>query len=65
MLGLVADLEELALKRDRGYLVRLVLVLAVSVVLAVALLGALTGSKAKGCAADALLGAPEGSGEAR
>ena len=52
----MADLEELALKRDRGYLVRLVLVLAVGVILAVALLGVLTGSKTKGCAADALLG---------
>ena len=43
MLFAVADLEELALKRDRGYLVRLTLVLAVSVVLALALLRVLTG----------------------
>jgi hypothetical protein len=56
MLCAMADLEELALKRDRGYLLRLVLVLAVSVVLAVALLRVLTGSEAKGCAADALVG---------
>jgi len=65
MLGLVADLEELALKRDRGYLVRLVLVLAVSVVLAVVLLRVLTGSSAKGCAANALLGSSDASGEPR
>lgn len=63
MLCHVADLEELALKRDRGYLVRLVLVLAVSVVLALVLLRVLTGSSAKGCATSALIGSSDGSAE--
>lgn len=58
MLHAVADLEELAFKRDRGFLVRLFLVLAVGVVLALVLLRVLTGSASKGCAADAVLGGP-------
>jgi len=52
----MADLEELAVKRDRGYLVRLVLMLGVGVVAGVFLYRGLTGEGTTGCVADALLG---------
>lgn len=52
----MADLEELAVKRDRGYLVRLVLLLGVGVVAGVFLFRGLTGEGVTGCVADALLG---------
>jgi hypothetical protein len=52
----MADLEELALKRDRGYLVRLVLGLGAAVVVSVFLFRGLTGGAVSGCVADAFLG---------
>jgi hypothetical protein len=52
----MADLEELAIKRDRGYLVRLVLMLCVGMIAGVFLYRGLTGEGVTGCVADALLG---------
>jgi hypothetical protein len=48
----VADLEKLAIQRDRGYLVRLVLFLVVGLVVSIAMFGWLTGSSVSGCAAQ-------------
>jgi len=52
----VADLEQLAVKRDRGYLVRLVLFLAVGVLVSAYIWNGLTGDKVTGCLAGAFLG---------
>ena len=52
----MADLEELAVKRDRGYLVRLVLGLGVGMIAGVFLYRGLTGEGVTGCVAGALLG---------
>jgi hypothetical protein len=52
----MADLEKLALRRDRGYLVRLVLMLLVGLVVALAMYGWLTGAGVSGCLAGALGG---------
>ena len=53
----MADLEELAIKRDRGYLVRLVLSLAVGIVVCVFLFRSLTGEATSSCVASSLFGA--------
>jgi hypothetical protein len=50
----MADLEELALRRDRGYLVRLLLLMAGATVFALFVYGWLTGSGVSGCLAGAL-----------
>ena len=55
----MVDLEELAVKRDRGYLVRLVLMLAVGVVASAFVWQGLTGDGVSGCLADAMLGRDE------
>lgn len=52
----MADLEKLAVQRDRGYLVRLVLGLAVAGVVSVFIFRGLTGEQTSGCMADTLLG---------
>lgn len=52
----MVDLEKLAVKRDRGYLVRLVLMLALGVGASVFLWRGLTGEGVSGCIANALLG---------
>jgi hypothetical protein len=52
----MADLEKLAVRRDRGYLVRLVLGLAVAGLVSVFLFRGLTGEHTSGCMADAFLG---------
>jgi hypothetical protein len=54
----MADLEELAVKRDRGYLLRLVLSLAVGVLASLFLWQGLTGDRVSGCLAGAFLGEP-------
>jgi hypothetical protein len=54
----MADLEELAVKRDRGYLVRLVLVLVVGLGASAFLWQGLTGDRVSGCLAGAFLGEP-------
>jgi hypothetical protein len=52
----VADLEELALKRDRGYLVRLVAMLILGVGAALYVWRGLTSDSTSGCLANAFLG---------
>jgi hypothetical protein len=47
----MADLEKLALQRDRGYLVRLILLLLVGVVASAFVFAWLTGSGTSGCLA--------------
>jgi len=56
----MADLEKLALQRDRGYLVRLVLLLAAGLVAGVFMYGWLTGSTVTGCVSGALGADPQG-----
>lgn len=48
----VADLEKLALQRDRGYLVRLVLMLGAGLVVGLWVFAWLTGSDVSGCMAE-------------
>jgi hypothetical protein len=52
----MADLEELAIKRDRGYLVRLILGLALAVAAGVFIWRGLTGKGTTSCVANAFLG---------
>lgn len=52
----MADLEQLAVKRDRGYLVRLVTFLALGALAAVFVFRGLTGQQTTGCIADVFLG---------
>jgi hypothetical protein len=52
----MADLEELALRRDRGYLMRLVLLLVAGLVASAFMYGWLTGSGVTGCMSGALGG---------
>lgn len=54
----MADLEELAIKRDRKFLVRLIILLGLGLCAGVLLFGTLTGENVSGCAAKAFLGAP-------
>jgi len=56
MSNAMADLEKLAVQRDRGFLVRLVLGLAVAALLSVFIFRALTGKQTSGCMANVLLG---------
>ena len=53
----MADLEKLALKRDRGYLTRLLVSLVIGGGAAIFVFAGLTGKKTTGCVADSLLGA--------
>lgn len=52
----MADLEQLAVKRDRGYLVRLIVSLTLGVCVSVFLWQGLTGDHVTGCLAGAFLG---------
>jgi hypothetical protein len=52
----MADLEKLAVQRDRGYLVRLVLGLVVAGLVSVFIFRGLTGEQTSGCMANAFLG---------
>lgn len=56
MLVAMTDLEKLAVRRDRGYLVRLVVMLVLGLLASAFLFAALTGEGFGGCAADAVLG---------
>jgi hypothetical protein len=56
----MADLEKLAMRRDRGYLVRLAVFLAAGLVGAVFMYGFLTGATVTGCVAGALGAHPQG-----
>jgi hypothetical protein len=55
----MADLEKLAIKRDRGYLVRLVLMLMVGFALGGVIFNVLTSDRVTGCMADAFVGPDE------
>jgi hypothetical protein len=52
----MADIEKLALKRDRGYLVRLILLLVVGIGFGFFIASYMTGEDIGGCMADAFLG---------
>lgn len=54
----MADLEQLAIKRDRKFLVRLVVLLLIGTLAGALLFGALTGENVSGCAAKAFLREP-------
>jgi hypothetical protein len=56
----MADLEKLAIRRDRGYLIRLVLSLGVGVVIGAFLFQWLTGADVSGCVARSFGGEPAG-----
>jgi hypothetical protein len=58
----MADIEQEAFKRDRRFLVRLVLVLILAVGAGFFIFAQLTGSRARGCAADTVSGVAGGSG---
>ena len=53
---IVVDLEQLAIKRDRKFLIRLVILLALAIGASVLVLATLTGENVSGCAARAFLG---------
>jgi hypothetical protein len=55
----MADLERLAIQRDRKFLVRLIIMLVLGAGVGLLLIGPLTGENVSGCAAKALLGAPQ------
>jgi beta-lactam-binding protein with PASTA domain len=52
----MVDLEKLALQRDRGYLVRLVVLLVVGVLVSIFLFAWLTGSGTRGCVSESIGG---------
>lgn len=52
----MADLESLALKKDRGYLLRLALFLIAAVGAGLLMFAGLTGQQTSGCIAGALVG---------
>ncbi len=56
IIGRVSDLEEQALKKDRRFLVRLVLVLIAGAFAGLWIIGMMTSDRAKGCAAEAVGG---------
>jgi hypothetical protein len=58
----MADMEDLAVKRDRGYLLRLGLMLAVGLGASAMLWQGLTGDSVGGCLAGAFLGDPPAAG---
>jgi len=60
----MADLEQLALKRDRGFLVRLVLLLALGLAGGAFLYGQLIGESTTGCVARTIGGSSSAAGKA-
>jgi hypothetical protein len=52
----MADLEEHAFKRDKRFVVRLVLTLSLATLFGLYIYGHLTSRRAAGCAADSALG---------
>lgn len=59
MIDDMADLEEQALRKDRRFLVRLVLVLVAGTIAGLWMFSAMTSDRAKGCAAEAVGGVAE------
>ena len=58
----MVDLEKLAVKRDRGYLVRLIVMLALGLAASAFLWQGLTGDRVSGCLANAMVGS-DGAGK--
>ncbi|MFT3927531.1 MAG: hypothetical protein QM778_33670 [Myxococcales bacterium] len=56
----MADLEEHALKRDRRFVVRLVVTLTLAFIAGLFLFAQLTSDRTAGCAADTMLGTDSG-----
>ncbi len=56
----MADLEEQALRKDRRFLVRLVLILLVGIIAGLWMFSAMTSDSAKGCAARGVSGVADG-----
>jgi hypothetical protein len=56
-------LEQLAIKRDRRFLIRLVILLALGISASVLVLATLTGENVSGCAARAFLGGDSPTGD--
>ena len=56
----MSDLEKDALKRDHGFLVRLVIALVIGVVASLFLFGQLTSDRTTGCATDAFQDVTQG-----
>jgi hypothetical protein len=54
--GKMADLEQHALRRDRRFVVRLILALALAFIGGLYVYGHLTSSRTAGCASDLMLG---------
>lgn len=52
----MADLEEQALRKDRRFLVRLILILVAGTIAGLWMFSAMTSDRAKGCAADGIGG---------
>lgn len=52
----MADLEKLAVRRDRGYLLRLLLLMGVAVLISLFLFGWLTGARVSGCVSGTIVG---------
>lgn len=52
----MADLERLAIKRDRGYLVRLIVLISLGLLAGAFMFSYLTRANLGGCMADAFLG---------
>ena len=61
----VADLEKLAVRRDRGYLMRLALLLAAGAMAGMFLMSGLTGNTVTGCLTDAMLGGSQQPAESK
>lgn len=55
----MADLEEHAFKRDKRFVIRLVLTLSLSILFGLYIYGHLTSRRTAGCAADSALGAAD------
>ena len=55
----MADLEEHAFKRDKRFVIRLVLTLSLSFLFGLYIYGHLTSKRTAGCAADSALGAAD------
>jgi hypothetical protein len=56
----MVDLEKLAIKRDRGYLVRLIIFMVFAAFGGVFVFNYLTGSSVSGCMTDAFYGGVKG-----
>jgi hypothetical protein len=58
----MSDLEEQALRKDRRFLVRLILILTVGIIAGLWMFSAMTSDRAKGCAAESVGGVADAPG---